>query len=98
MGVRGSNTAEILLEDVRVPACNLLGDPTKGFKQFLYTLDGGRISIAALAVGIAQAALEASLAYAKERKQFGQPISSFQAINLSLLTWRWKLTLHGKWC
>ncbi len=84
MGVRGSNTAEILLEDVRVPAGNLLGDPTKGFKQFLYTLDGGRISIAALAVGIAQAALEASLAYAKERKQFGQPISSFQAIQFKL--------------
>ncbi|MCI4170524.1 acyl-CoA dehydrogenase family protein, partial [Bacillus spizizenii] len=76
MGVSGSNTAEILLEDVRVPAGNLLGDPTKGFKQFLYTLDGGRISNAALAVGIAQAALEASLAYAKERKQNGQPISS----------------------
>lgn len=84
MGVRGSNTAEILLEDVRVPAANLLGDPTKGFKQFLYTLDGGRISIAALAVGIAQAALDASLAYAKERKQFGQPISSFQAIQFKL--------------
>src|SRR5699024_10100504 len=54
MGVRGSNTAEIVLEDVRVPKSNLLGDKTKGFKQFLSTLDGGRISIGALGVGIAQ--------------------------------------------
>ncbi|MEW4058640.1 acyl-CoA dehydrogenase family protein [Bacillus siamensis] len=84
MGVRGSDTAELVLEDVRVPAANLLGDPEKGFKQFLYTLDGGRISIAALAVGIAQGALEASLSYAKERKQFGSPISSFQAIQFKL--------------
>ncbi|MBT2572375.1 acyl-CoA dehydrogenase family protein [Bacillus sp. ISL-51] len=84
MGVRGSDTAELLLEDVRVPADYLLGDPTKGFKQFLYTLDGGRISIAALAVGIAQGALEASLSYAKERRQFGSSISSFQAIQFKL--------------
>ncbi|MFA1781133.1 MULTISPECIES: acyl-CoA dehydrogenase family protein [Bacillus] len=84
MGVRGSDTAELVLEDVRVPVDNLLGDPEKGFKQFLYTLDGGRISIAALAVGIAQGALEASLSYAKERKQFGSPISSFQAIQFKL--------------
>ncbi|MCP6682668.1 acyl-CoA dehydrogenase family protein [Bacillus nakamurai] len=84
MGVRGSDTAELLLEDVRVPADYLLGDPSKGFKQFLYTLDGGRISIAALAVGIAQGALEASLSYAKERRQFGSSISSFQAIQFKL--------------
>ncbi|OWP57568.1 acyl-CoA dehydrogenase [Bacillus velezensis] len=84
MGVRGSDTAELVLEDVRVPVDNLLGDPEKGFKQFLYTLDGGRISIAALAVGIAQGALEASLSYAKERKQFGSSISSFQAIQFKL--------------
>ncbi|MCY8487056.1 acyl-CoA dehydrogenase family protein [Bacillus atrophaeus] len=84
MGVRGSDTAEILLENVHVPAENLLGDSSKGFKQFLHTLDGGRISIAALAVGIAQGALDASLSYAKERKQFGQSISSFQAIQFKL--------------
>ncbi|MCA1009352.1 acyl-CoA dehydrogenase [Halobacillus halophilus] len=84
MGVRGSNTSEIILEDVKVPKENLLGDPEKGFKQFLYTLDGGRISIAALAVGIAQASLDRALAYAKERKQFGQPISNFQAIQFKL--------------
>lgn len=84
MGVRGSNTAEIVLEDVRVPKENLLGDPEKGFKQFLYTLDGGRISIAALGVGIAQASLDKALAYAKERKQFGQPLTKFQAIQFKL--------------
>ncbi len=84
MGVRGSNTAEIILEDVRVPKENLLGDPKKGFSQFLYTLDGGRISIAALGLGIAQASFEKALAYAKERKQFGQSISKFQAIQFKL--------------
>lgn len=84
MGVRGSNTSEIFLEDVRVPKDNLLGDPNKGFKQFLYTLDGGRISIAALSVGIAQAAFEAAVKYAKERVQFGKTISKFQAIQFKL--------------
>ncbi|MFG6148790.1 acyl-CoA dehydrogenase family protein [Halobacillus sp. B23F22_1] len=84
MGVRGSNTSEIILEDVRVPKQNILGDPTGGFKQFLYTLDGGRISIGALAVGIAQASLDKALAYAKDRKQFGQSISNFQAIQFKL--------------
>lgn len=84
MGLRGSNTAELILEDVRVPKENLLGDPQKGFKQFLYTLDGGRISIGALSVGIAQAAYDAALKYAKERMQFGQSISKFQAIQFKL--------------
>ncbi|WP_409305670.1 acyl-CoA dehydrogenase [Peribacillus sp. SCS-155] len=84
MGVRASNTCEIILKDVRVPKENILGDPEKGFKQFLYTLDGGRISIAALAVGLAQAAFERSLAYSKQREQFGQPISNFQAIQFKL--------------
>lgn len=84
MGLHGSNTSEIILENVRVPKENLLGDPNKGFKQFLYTLDGGRISIGALSVGIAQAAYEKALTYAKERKQFGKPISSFQAVQFKL--------------
>jgi len=84
MGVRASDTTQIVLEGVRVPKENILGDSEKGFKQFLYTLDGGRISIAALAVGLAQGAFERTLAYAKERKQFGQPISSFQAIQFKL--------------
>ncbi|SES78201.1 Acyl-CoA dehydrogenase [Oceanobacillus limi] len=84
MGVRASDTAEVVLENVRVPKENLLGDPQKGFKQFLYTLDGGRISIAALGLGIAQASLEKALEYAKERKQFGKSISDFQAIQFKL--------------
>ncbi|MBB5150123.1 MULTISPECIES: acyl-CoA dehydrogenase [Ureibacillus] len=84
MGVRASNTCEIVLENVRVPKENVLGDPKRGFSQFLQTLDGGRISIAALSVGIAQAAYEKALKYAKERYQFGQPISKFQAIQFKL--------------
>ncbi|MED1068196.1 acyl-CoA dehydrogenase family protein [Bacillus paralicheniformis] len=84
MGVRGSNTSQLILDNVRVPKQNLLGSPEKGFKQFLNTLDGGRISIAALAVGIAQGAFETALAYAHERKQFGRPISYFQAIQFKL--------------
>ncbi|MBU5466664.1 acyl-CoA dehydrogenase family protein [Virgibacillus sp. MSJ-26] len=84
MGVRGSDTAEIVLDNVKVPKENLLGDPQKGFKQFLYTLDGGRISIAALGLGIAQASLDKALSYAKERTQFGQSISKFQAIQFKL--------------
>lgn len=84
MGVRGSDTAEIILDNVRVPKENLLGDPQGGFKQFLSTLDGGRISIGALGVGIAQAALDRSLNYAKERKQFGKSIGSFQAIQFKI--------------
>lgn len=84
MGVRASNTCELILEDVRVPKENLLGDPNRGFSQFLYTLDGGRISIGALAVGVAQGAFERALQYAKERKQFGKPIANFQAIQFKL--------------
>ncbi|PWI56856.1 acyl-CoA dehydrogenase family protein [Sulfoacidibacillus thermotolerans] len=84
MGLRGSNTVELSLEDVRVPAENLLGSESAGFKQFLYTLDGGRISIGALSVGLARAAYEAALQYAKERVQFGHTISKFQAIQFKL--------------
>lgn len=84
MGVRGSDTAEIVLDNVKVPKTNLLGDPKGGFKQFLHTLDGGRISIAALGVGIAQASLDKALNYAKERKQFSRSISNFQAIQFKL--------------
>ncbi len=84
MGVRGSNTCEIVYDDVTVPTENLLGDPEAGFKQFLKTLDGGRISIGALAVGIAQGALEKAVNYSKQRKQFGQSISNFQAIQFKL--------------
>lgn len=84
MGVRASNTCEIVLENVRVPKENVLGDQNKGFGQFLNTLDGGRISIAAVSVGIAQSAYEKALKYAQERTQFGQSISKFQAIQFKL--------------
>ncbi|SDO29348.1 acyl-CoA dehydrogenase family protein [Alkalicoccus daliensis] len=84
MGVRGSNTTELILEDIHVPEENILGDPQKGFHQFLYTLDGGRISIAALALGIGRAAYEAALQYSSERKQFGKHIGSFQAVQFKL--------------
>lgn len=84
MGVRGSDTAQIVLDNVRVPKENLLGDPEAGFKQFLTTLDGGRISIGALSVGIAQDALDKAIAYAQEREQFGKSLSSFQAVQFQL--------------
>lgn len=84
MGVRGSDTAEIVLDQVIVPKENVLGEVNNGFKQFLATLDGGRISIGALGVGIAQGSLDKALEYAKERKQFGQSISKFQAIQFKL--------------
>jgi len=84
MGVRGSDTAQIVLDNVRVPKSNLLGDPKAGFSQFLSTLDGGRISIGALSVGIAQDALDKALAYAQERQQFGKTLSSFQAVQFQL--------------
>lgn len=80
MGLRGSDTAELLFQECRVPAENLLGVENEGFKIALATLDGGRIGIAAQALGIAQGCLEEALAYAKERKQFNRPIADFQAI------------------
>ncbi|MCK4314226.1 MAG: acyl-CoA dehydrogenase [Anaerolineae bacterium] len=80
MGLRGSVTSELFFEDCRIPAENLLGKENEGFKQFLVTLDAGRIAIAAMAVGLAQGAFEKAVAYAKERVQFGRPISKFQAI------------------
>jgi len=84
MGLHSSNTTELILQDVTVPKENLLGKEGHGYKQFLATLDGGRIGIGAMAVGIAQGAYEKSLQYAKERKQFGQSLSSFQAIQFKL--------------
>lgn len=84
MGLHSSNTTELVLENVRVPHENVLGKIGEGFKQFLITLDGGRIGIGAMAVGIAQGAYEAALRYAKERVQFGQSLSKFQAIQHKL--------------
>jgi alkylation response protein AidB-like acyl-CoA dehydrogenase len=84
MGLRGSVTSQLFFEDCRVPKDNLLGKPGEGFKQFLITLDGGRISIGAMALGLAQGAMEAAVKYSKQRVQFGQPIANFQAIQWML--------------
>jgi alkylation response protein AidB-like acyl-CoA dehydrogenase len=84
LGLRASETASIVLEDCRVPDANRLGPEGLGFIQAMQILDGGRISIAALALGIAQGAYESALRYSKERQQFGKPISEFQAIQFKL--------------
>jgi alkylation response protein AidB-like acyl-CoA dehydrogenase len=84
LGMRASDTSEVLLENCRVPADHLLGKEGHGFVDTMQVLDAGRIGIAALAVGLAQGAYEAALSYARERRAFGKPISSFQAI-------QWKL-------
>jgi alkylation response protein AidB-like acyl-CoA dehydrogenase len=80
MGMRGSPTASLLFEDCRIPKENIIGEVGDGYKQALMTLEGGRISIGALALGIAQGALDAALTYAKQREAFGQPIGKFQFI------------------
>jgi butyryl-CoA dehydrogenase len=80
MGLKGSVTSALSFEDCRVPAANLLGAEGEGFKQMLVTLDGGRIGIGAMAVGLAQAALDEAILYAKQRVQFGRAIAKFQAI------------------
>ena len=84
LGMRASETTELIFDNCRVPKENMLGSEGEGFKQAMNVLDGGRISIAALSLGIAKGAYEAALAYAKDRKQFGQPISSFQGIAFKL--------------
>jgi len=84
LGMRASETASVVFEDCYVPEENLLGNEGEGFLQCMQILDGGRISIAALSVGIAQGAFEAAVRYSKERQQFGQPISEFQAIQFKL--------------
>ncbi|MBF6632863.1 MAG: acyl-CoA dehydrogenase [Planococcus sp. (in: Bacteria)] len=93
MGLHSSNTTELVLDNVRVPKENLLGKRGDGFKQFLVTLDGGRIGIAAMAVGIAQAAFNKALAYSKERKQFGKPLSEFQVTQFKLADMAMKIEL-----
>ncbi|HEX2454467.1 MAG TPA: acyl-CoA dehydrogenase [Vicinamibacterales bacterium] len=84
LGMRASDTSELIFQDCRIPAGQLLGEEGQGFINTLQVLDAGRIGIAALAVGLAQGAYEAARSYAKERRQFGQPLSAFQAI-------QWKL-------
>ena len=100
MGIRGSATYELIFQDCRIPKENLLGPMGKGFAIAMHTLDGGRIGIAAQSVGLAQGALDEAIAYCKERKQFGKPISAFQNTQFRiaelqaridaarLLTWR----------
>lgn len=103
MGLLASSTCEVLLQDCRVPRDNLLGARGEGFKVALATLDGGRIGIAAQAVGIARAALEESVAYARERRQFGRPIAEFQAIQWKIADMATRidaarlLTLRAAW-
>jgi len=84
MGIRASSTMELVFDNCRIPAANILGEEGKGFKIAMKTLDGGRIGIAAQALGIAQGAYEAALNYAKERKQFNQAISKFQGVQFKL--------------
>ncbi|MDX6491423.1 MAG: short-chain 2-methylacyl-CoA dehydrogenase, partial [Gaiellaceae bacterium] len=85
LGWRASDTRELSFKDVAVPEENLLGERGKGFRQFLEILDGGRISVAAMGVGLAQGAYDLAVAYAKEREQFGKPISKFQAVQQKLV-------------
>jgi short-chain 2-methylacyl-CoA dehydrogenase len=84
LGWRASDTRALSFDDCAVPAENLLGERGQGFRQFLEILDGGRISVAAMGVGVAQGAYDLAYAYAKEREQFGKPISTFQAVQFRL--------------
>ncbi|HEX6852384.1 MAG TPA: acyl-CoA dehydrogenase family protein [Candidatus Polarisedimenticolaceae bacterium] len=84
MGLRASDTAEVIMEDCRIPDAQRVGDRGMGFVNAMQILDGGRISIAALALGMARGAFDAALKYSKERRQFGRPISEFQAIQIKL--------------
>lgn len=93
MGLHASDTTELVLEDVRVGKENLLGEKGEGFKQFLQTLDGGRIGIGAMAVGIAQAAFDKSLQYVKERRQFGKTLSQFQVTQFKMADMAMKIEL-----
>ncbi len=84
LGMRASETSEMIFEDCRIPRENLIGEVGDGFVQALKVLDGGRVSIAALSCGIAEGAMDAAIAYSKEREQFGKPISQFQGISFKL--------------
>ena len=81
LGIRASSTCELILEDCRVPKENVLGEPGKGYKIAIETLNEGRIGIGAQMIGVARGALEHAIAYVKERKQFGQRISEFQGVH-----------------
>lgn len=101
LGLRASDTSELIFEDCEIPSENLLGNQGEGFKDAMRVLDGGRISIAALSLGIARGALDAAMKYAQQRRQFGKPISEFQAIQFKLadmateLDAAWLLTMRA---
>ncbi|MCU0693638.1 MAG: acyl-CoA dehydrogenase family protein, partial [Polyangiaceae bacterium] len=103
MGLRGSTTVSLVFDNCRIPASALLGEENRGFRIAMMALDGGRLGIASQAVGIATAALEATTAYVKDRKQFGRPIADFQAIQWQLADSRTELdaarmlTLRAAW-
>jgi butyryl-CoA dehydrogenase len=103
MGIRGSNTVELYFKDCRVPKANVLGEPGEGFKIAMMTLDGGRIGIAAQAVGIAQAALDEAVKYAGQRKAFGRPIAELEGIQFKIADMGMEvqasrlLTYHAAW-
>jgi alkylation response protein AidB-like acyl-CoA dehydrogenase len=84
LGWRASDTRELSFKDCAVPEANLLGERGRGFAQFMEILDGGRISVAAMGVGLAQGAYDLAFAYAQERQQFGKPIAKFQAVQFQL--------------
>ena len=98
MGLHASATGELQLDGVRVPGANLLGEEGAGFKSFLKVLDGGRISIAALALGLAQAALDAAVPYAQTREQFGRPIGSFQGVAFMVADMATEIEAAGRSC
>lgn len=91
MGMRASETCELIFDNCRIPAENIMGEVGTGFQQAMQILDGGRISIGALALGIAKGAYEAAVKYAKERQQFGRPIAQFQAIGFKLADMKTKI-------
>ncbi len=101
LGLRASDTAELIFEECEIPAENLVGKEGEGFKDAMRVLDGGRISIAALSLGIARGALDAAMRYAQQRRQFGKAISEFQAIQFKLATMAteldaaWLLTMRA---
>ena len=103
MGWKGSDTRSVFFENVKVPRENILGDPEKGFSQFLETLTGGRITIGALSLGIAQGAFNAAVKYSKEREAFGKEINKFQGVSFKISDMATKieaakhLVYHAAW-
>ena len=97
MGLHASATGELIFEGVRVPATNMLGERGTGFRTFLRILDGGRISIGALAVGLAQAALDAAIPYAQTREQFGRPIGTFQGVAFLIADMATEIEAARRW-